>query len=59
MPTVKSIRKDIEDFFGDTTRSRKATHDGLGEIASLCETYMDALVSDAERGLPEGDGDDE
>ncbi|AHC93990.1 hypothetical protein CH29_gp37 [Achromobacter phage JWAlpha] len=48
MNTVDEIKKAIQDYFGDTERSRQATRDGLEDIASEVDCLIDALRSDTE-----------
>jgi hypothetical protein len=56
MVNVDSIKDAIAEFYRDQSRSRKATLDGLKDVAEELEIMIDSLSeSDAEDGDPEED----
>lgn len=43
MSNVADIKNGIQKFFGDTSRSRAETRDGLDEIIECAQQYIEAL----------------
>lgn len=43
---LKEVRKAVDDFFSDTTRSKRETKNGLEELQDQIASYIEALDSD-------------
>lgn len=46
MTTVKEVKDKVEEFFGDTSRSRAKTREGLEEISSQIDSFLLSLNDD-------------
>lgn len=41
--TIEELKEAVEDFFGDKSRSKEETADGLREVAELAEMFAESL----------------
>lgn len=46
--TLDSVKQSIQDFFGDTSRSRSETREGLEELRDEVDTLLESLQDDDE-----------
>lgn len=45
-PTLEDVKGVVSMFFGDTSRSRSETREGLGELVDDIRTMLDAMDED-------------
>jgi hypothetical protein len=45
---IEDIKKQIDTFFSDTSRSKSETKDGLGELSDHCQMLSDTIQDDDE-----------
>lgn len=41
--TLAEVKQHVHDFFGDTSRSKEATKDGLEEISELADSLAESI----------------
>lgn len=46
--TLDELKTAVDDYFGDTTRDKAETADGLREIAGMCDGRAEAIESELE-----------